>query len=182
MKTLSWFLDKERAEPLSIARLKGYAFRPKLKFVYYSELEAGSLDDLIGTGDGACVILWDGGGDSDIGHYTLIYRFAGRVHYWGPIGLSPSRLASVLKMSAAKVLRLLDGHNATVNSHRYQRVDDHVQTCGRLCVMRWNFAEFEERQFRALMYYKGLDPDTIVTLMTLDTDLSHWSKLAKKGR
>ncbi len=61
-KTLRWFLDKERAEPLSVERLKSYAFRPKLKFVYYAEIESReSLDELIGAGDGACIILWDVG-------------------------------------------------------------------------------------------------------------------------
>ena len=180
-KTLRWFLDKERAEPLSVERLKSYAFRPKLKFVYYSEIESGeSLDELIGAGDGACIILWDVGQKNTVGHYTMIYRWKGKTFYWGPIGLSVSRLASVLKTSGAKILKLLDGHNAVVNSHRYQRVDKHVQTCGRLCVMRWNFAEFDEHEFRALMYYKGMDPDTVVTFLTLDTDLSHWSKIAKK--
>ena len=168
MKTLKWFLDKELAEPLTIDRLKTYVFKDGLQFVYYSKLKSIPAN-------GGLVILWDG--ESGVGHYTLLWRGGGHLHYFDPLGLHPTQLGKIVHIDSTKLLKLLP-EDTRFNHTQYQKIRKNVQTCGRLCVIRYNFKDFSDKQFRGLMYLKGVDPDTLVTLFTLDSDLSHWKHLA----
>ena len=116
------------------------------------------------------MILW---GTGQIGHYTLIFWRGATLHYFDPLGLHPSQLGRIVDQDPGDLMNLLPT-NTHYNHQQFQKVRKSVQTCGRFCVLRFNFKRFDDKEFLALMYLPNLSPDDIAVLMTLDTDLSHW--------
>ena len=176
-KTLAWFLKKEAEEPLPVDRLKTYMFRKGVQYKYYSKLsDKDTLATLLPKPTSACVLMWDSPG-GDIGHFCLIWRFkGGPVHFFDPLGFSIHRLANITQLPETKLTRIL-GRDVVVNRTKYQRIDKHIQTCGRWCCLRFNMAEFSDDEFRAAMYHPSMDYDTVCLLMTIDSDMTRWNKI-----
>ena len=174
MRTLNWFIKHEKAQPLGVDRLKGYARRPGLKFVKYKDI--GELSKLFDHGDGVC-ILWEGD-SGDIGHFTgLFKRGSGYLHF-DPTALPIHRLAQ-LTTGSFTLQRALDAAHTTYNKHRYQKIKNDVQSCGRHVLCRWNMLQLSDKQYHGVMTHRHLSPDDIAVLLTLPNDLAHWAKVRK---
>lgn len=184
MNQLKDYIKHERAVPLSMDRLKSFVFKPNLKFMEYSKLiKARSLNAILGH-NGGVVILWDSEKNPKIGHYTLLFKSRGTVHYFDPLGFEMMKLASITGNNPQGLSRLLKGVHVRTNRVKYQSQREDTQSCGRHCCMRYNLKNFSDEQYRKLMTYsiqgRVMDMDDLMVLMTLPKDLSHWEKTLAK--
>ena len=180
VKQLEHYIIHEMAQPLSIERLKTYVRRDGLKWKQYEDIKKGdTIDDLVGL-EGGCIILWSSV-DAKIGHYTLLARWKNKIIYYDPLGLSVHKLATITG-NDNRLEKILKGYDVTWNHFQYQKVKASVQTCGRAAVLRWNLITFNAKQWKGLMSHRNLSPDKIVTLLTLNPDLSHWSEILKSEK
>ena len=181
MRTLQDFIKHERVQALTIDRLHTMTIRKNIRFREYSKIKrSDTLRSLLG-GEGALVILWDNEHDPSVGHYTLLFRYGGRLEYFDPYGLTIQKLCAITQNDPTKLLHILKGHHYGSNRVAMQSRREDVNTCGRFCVTRWNFAEFTLKQFYGVFQYK-ISRDDLVILFTLPGDFSNWKSVLKDER
>ena len=174
--TLEHYIKKEEAQPLTVDRLKTYVRRPGLRFVNYESIKpTTSLSKLLGPRGGVC-ILWSSPGGA-IGHFTGLFRKGKQLLYFDPTGLAVHRLSEITHNPFVLQKKLEEAHHVTYNKTRYQQIRKNIQSCGRHVICRWNMLELSDAQYRGVMTHRRLDADAIVTMMTVPSDLAHWSQV-----
>ncbi len=164
-------IELERAKPLSADTVMKMSYRSGLVYLYYDAIGKKTLKQLLPKeGSGVLILFVDHKTSRKIGHFCLLFRHKG-IHFFDPLGLG---LAVVTHRTGSrdKLLKLLKGHHAHINKHKFQRLDTDVNTCGRHCITRWNASHFTPKQYNQLMHYPGMQPDDIVVMMTLEKDIS----------
>jgi hypothetical protein len=136
--------------PVSMARLQKAA-PSHCKVVLYDKLP-NTVSAMFG--DKSCVIilyqLHSEGGRAlnKTGHYSLVFRKDGKLHYFSSYALRPEQ-AIGLTHSKGKLLRLL-GKNYTYNRTVYQPTRD-TQTCGLHCLIRSYMYRLKPKAYRDMM-------------------------------
>ena len=174
MMKLQKFIEHERKLPLSRERIQKMVFRKNLRYKEYGDLKhSDRLRQLLPEKISGLLILYDNAQNPDIGHYVLLYRTGGNYHYFDPTGIGLRRMTRITGNNSVLV-EILAGEDVSFNSVKYQKVRGDIQTCGRHVACRYNFCEFNKNDYHALMRYRGIPYDDLVTLLTLPNDLSHW--------
>ena len=180
-KTLDHYIRHERAQPLSVARLKTYVKRKGLKFIDYDDIKPDdSIDKILGPGGAVCILWSDARGS--IGHFTLCAKRDKHLLWFDPTGLAIHRLAEITDNPFVLQRKLEKERHVVYNRVRYQKIRKDTQSCGRHCVCRFNMLALSDEEYRGVMTHRKLSSDDIATLLTLPDDLSHWSKTLKSEK
>ena len=175
-RTLSYYLDYERALALDIGQLKRMVGRSGLRFVDWVDFRGHTLHQLMQNNTGVILLLDHKG--ADVGHYVLFHKVDHHIEYFDSYGLAPDRLVSILQYDEKDTHRFLNIVKDTKKHYRRlqrRRVD--INTCGRYAVMRYNVGFFSYDEFVAMLHHGSLHTDDVVTMLTMSVDLAHW-----KGR
>jgi len=143
--------------------------------VYEDLLNFKSIDDVF-DGKQGIVLLFQN--SKNVGHWTLLYRLKQKtLFFFDPYGfkmdseikwskylvqqgfLQQPTLSYLIKNSPYKVLQ---------NDIRYQTLSDGSSTCGRWCIVRFNYRHLTDRDFKTFMlgnrHYNG---DWFVSILTM---------------
>lgn len=174
---LQELLDIEQQKALDKDDVLKMSYRKNLRYLYYDDIKkTDTLKKLLPEASSGLLLLFVmHGGSSKIGHFCLLFRHPrSGTHVFDPYGMGLHKILDITG-SNDKLERLIRGHDVHINKHKYQQMhkgDAAINTCGRHCITRWNCAQMKVSEYEDLMHHRGIDPDTIVTLMTLEQDLS----------
>ena len=181
MKSLVDFVRYERAKPLGFDDLRPMVMRKGLRYMEYATVAKGahSLKSLLPkTVSGVLILFTDKAKrNGKIGHFCLLFKHPrSGVHFFDPLGVG---LLTVDRLTGNTdvLLRVLKAHHVQQNSTRFQKLQHDTQSCGRHCVTRYNLADFTPDEYRNALRIRSLSYDDVVTLLTLNRDLSSWSRL-----
>ena len=175
--SLEHYVRHEKAQPLSVGRLKKYARRPGLKFMDYEDIGKKTLKQIVGPAGGCCIMWSDPEGK--IGHFVGLFKRPEGYLYFDPTGLAIHRLAEVTH-NPETLRKKLEAAKVTYNRLRFQKIRSDTQSCGRHVLCRWNMLQLSDKEYRGVMTHKKLSPDEIAVMLTLPSDLAHWKRTLKE--
>ena len=171
--SLEEFVRLEKTKPITDKDIRQLVGRP-LKIRNYSGLSPSedSLESLCPKPGDGCVLFWTTKGET-IGHFNLILRHAAHEYEWfDSYGLSPQEVSNKITHDGAKkLIPLLKGKKVFYGRHKFQRGED-TNTCGRYVAFRYNCHSFRYNEFKELLQYRGVSPDDLITLLTINVDFS----------
>lgn len=174
---LTELLEVEQQKALHKDIVMKLSYRPNLKYLYYDDLKpSDTLKTLLPQKNSGVLILFVmHGTKSQVGHFCLLFRNEkSGLHFFDSYGMGLRKVIQVTH-SAKRLEKLISGHDIHINKHRFQVMEKGqraVNTCGRHCITRYNAAQLKPKEYENLMYHPSLDPDEIVTLMTMEMDLT----------
>jgi len=169
---LKEFLEREKAKALGKKEVLAMSYKKGLRSMDYEDLAGKSLSMLLPNESGILILFTDHSHpDKPVGHFCLLYKARNRIVFFDPLGLG-LRNVTTITHSRKHLQKLLQGRDFHNNKVKYQSREDDVQSCGRHCVTRWNCSHLSPKKYQMLMHSKQLSPDDIVTLMTMDQDLT----------
>lgn len=173
MKALKQQIAKEKAIALSdseVLRLVDH----KAKVIIYNELKKyNTLDELLHP-HGAVFLLYET--RPDFGHWVaVIKRNNDTIEFFDPYGIFPDEELQWTNTHTRKMLgqdvpylTSLLYHspypNLEYNEHKFQKLKDDVNTCGRWSALRIATKEMSLEQFKKLFH--GKNSDDLVTILT----------------
>lgn len=118
------------------------------EIVKYSELDKyKSIEDLLPTDKSAVIILIEDRLNS--GHWVAVMRYGKTIEYFNSYGAKYDTdwkfinrmVRMILQQNTNEMTRLMDtakkdGWTTIWNKHRFQKISNQIQTCGRWCVLR----------------------------------------------
>lgn len=154
-------------------------FDNKINIFKYNELKNfDNIDDVLGKYR-RCIILFENKANS--GHWCALLEIKTKkgkaILFHDPYGLIPTDEMHYIPKSFEKIsdqkkeylLRLLYDQPLQVrySQFRLQKLASEVNTCGRHCIVRCEYPQYDEYEFDELMRsVKGLNPDELVSLLT----------------
>ena len=176
MSSLQRYIEVERAKPITDAEIAELVVQKnKLVTRDYSSLGSGeTLASLLPNAGSGCVLFWRNK-KNEVGHFNLLLRHPGdQYEFFDSYGKTIHEIAAATSHDGGtKLLRMFRGHKVLQGRHRFQQEGTGVNTCGRYCAFRFNCAAFSYREFIALLSYRGIHPDDLVTLLTMSVDFGH---------
>ena len=173
---LADLIEIEQQKPLDKDDVLKMSQRKNLRYLYYDDIKSNdTLHKLLPEPDSGLLILFvTHNQNSEVGHFCLFFRNKrSGIHFFDPYGFGLKKVLDITG-SSNKIQNLMHGHDVHINKHAYQRMHKGraaINTCGRHCITRWNAAHLKPKEYEDLMYHRSLDPDEIVTLLTLEQDL-----------
>ena len=172
-------IDMELQKPMEKDTVMSLSTRPGLKYLYYDDIKEGdTLTKLLPKPVSGVLIMFVKHDRSKIGHFCLLFRHPrSGLHFFDSYGFGLKRVIEITG-STKKLENLLRGTNVHINKIPYQQLQIGAaaeNTCGRHCITRCNCAQFKPLEYSKIMHHLAMDPDMIVTMMTLETDLSKLS-------
>ena len=141
----------------------------------YEELAMMSDYTQLFNGREGCVLLYET--RHNFGHWVLLINLGDRVEFFDPLGiridqelkLVPENLRSGLNEDVPHLTHLLQNVHVIENTTQLQRVDYHINTCGRHVVSRFKmFLDgFDLKSYLRLFERQKEDPDLTVSKLTL---------------
>ena len=172
---LRHLIQKEKQKPIDENKMLSMSHRKGLRVMDYDKLSPGtSLQTLLpGKTSGVILFFLDHRGKSQIGHWVLLFRSpeAGIV-FFEPYGMGYRSLLKITK-NPDKLQKILSKTDAYVSKQPFQK-RERAETCGRHCVTRWNCAHLGNKEYSALMSDPRMNPDEVVTMLTLSQDLTQF--------
>ena len=162
------------SDPMDVEHVKKLSQRKGLKYLEYKDVVGKSLKQLLpGRNSGLLILIMDNRKNSNVGHFVLLMRHPrSGVSFFDPYGFGIHQLLRMTKNSP-HLGNLLNASRAHDNRIAYQKRTHDIQTCGRHVITRWNAASLKAKEYSDLMHLPGFTADEIVTLLTLESDLSH---------
>ena len=170
-------IEKEQHVALDKDFVLKMSYRKNLKYLFYDDIKSSdTLKTLLPTQNSGVLILFAlHGSKSKVGHFCLLFRNKrSGLHFFDSYGLGLLRIIDITG-SDNKIVKMIKGHDIHINKHKFQVMEkghQAVNTCGRHCITRWNCAHFHPNEYEDIMYHPSLDPDSIVTLLTLEQDFT----------
>lgn len=136
------------SKPMSDSDLERHTGIKPADVIKYSDLkEYNDITDLLPKDKSARVILIEDKYNS--GHWVCILRYGKTIEYFNSYGAKwdtdwkfiNKMIRLVLGEGTNEMTRLMnkaekEGWNVVWNKHRFQKLDNKIQTCGRWCVLR----------------------------------------------
>jgi len=170
---LRHLIQKERERPIGEKEILKMSFRKGLKTLEYDSIRGHSIKSLLpGKTSGVLLLFMDHRKpQSTVGHWCLLFKSpeAG-IEFFDPLGLGYRTIIKMTK-NPSKLQKILSKGDAHVNKHPFQS-REHAQTCARHCITRWNAAHLSAKDYAALLHDPRLSPDEIVTMFTLEQNLT----------
>lgn len=149
------------------------------RFVLYENLRnVSSVEQLFGDSNTVYVLfdIRSETGNQKVGHWACVLKNKG-LSYYDPYGLV---LSEDLRITGDPpfLQDILAGQKVEMNTFRAQKFRDHVNTCGRHCVVRSVFhflsnGEYNDLIIKPIVRGKAArDPDAFVSMMTAFLDQS----------
>ena len=173
MYSLEKFVEFEKRKLITDKDIRQLVARP-IKIRNYDGLTpSDTLHSLCPKSGDSCVLFWRSKSNS-VGHFNVIIRHGEKDYEWfDSFGFSPQQVANKMTHDGAKLLTpLLRGHRVFYGKHKFQH-GENVNTCGRYVAFRCNCHTFKYNEFKQLLQYRGVSPDDLITLLTIQVDFSH---------
>lgn len=147
----------------------------KVNVISYENLfNYGSIDEALGPYK-ALIVLYEVQTHSE-GHWSLLYKQNNILHFFDPLGIPMDEELDLIpnfyklnnrgkKIPHLTYLVEKSGYKVISNQTKYQKVDKHINTCGRHCCVRLKFRDLNEEQYRKL--WKTIPSDKEVTELTI---------------
>ena len=185
---MNHLLTNSQAIPLAGNDLVKIAKPERTRWVVYSDLKRyKSIQALLGIYDGVFILYQQK--STNIGHWACMFKDAHdphTCHYFDSYGFAPAQDISITH-NEDFLLDLIkkykkDGYRFIVNKHRYQKMNDSIEDCGRHCAIRIRLRCLDEKEYRHLMTSSKYNSDFTVSMMTLLVAPEHLScaELLKK--
>lgn len=160
--------------PMDVGHVKKLSQRKGLKFLEYKDVVGKSLNKLLPSKiSGVLILVMDNRKNSNVGHFVLLMRHPrSGITFFDPYGFGIHQLLRMTRNDAHLERLLRNAHNAHDNRIKYQKRVNDIQTCGRHVITRWNAASLTHKEYSDLMHLPGFSTDELVTLLTLESDLS----------
>ena len=134
-------------------------------------------DQLFGNSNTVLLLLQIKSGHQSIGHWVAVVRNDAGYFYYDPYGLS---VEQDMKLTGEKnyINIIFSSTKLRINHHRHQLFKDHVNTCGRHCVLRSLFhslsnSQYNDKVIKPLIRNHIIsNADAFVSLMTAFLDNS----------
>jgi hypothetical protein len=178
-------IDKETLEEYQKVSLSNEDIRTLLNgqvnILTYPELmKFNDIEDVLGPYN-ACVILYMN--KKNYGHWCCLFKTKdGRISFFDPYGGNnlpdeelkqiPEHFREESGQTYPHLTWLLykSGYPVEYNDHRYQKLQQDVNTCGRHCIVRLRNKDLNSDQYYQMMKHEsqelGMDYDELVTAMT----------------
>ena len=147
----------------------------EVNVISYEDLFSyGSIESALGPYK-ALIVLYEVQSHSE-GHWGLLYLQNNVLHFFDPLGIEMDKeldlIPNFYKLNnhgepTPHLTYLVEksGYKVISNKTRYQKVDSHVNTCGRHCCVRLKFRHLDEEQYKKL--WSVIPADKEVTELTL---------------
>lgn len=167
-------VGKVESKPMDSGHVKKLSQRKGLKYLEYKDVVKKSLQQLLPSKiSGVLILIMDNRKNSNVGHFVLLMRHPrSGITFFDPYGFGIHQLLRMTKNDAHLERLLRNAHSAHDNRIQYQKRANDIQTCGRHVVTRWNAASLTHKEYSSLMHLPGFTADELVTLLTLESDLS----------
>ena len=168
-------VGKVESQPMDAGYVKKLSQRKGLKYLEYKDVVGKSMRQLLPSKiSGVLILIMDNRKNSNVGHFVLLMRHPrSGVTFFDPYGFGIHQLLRMTHNNSHLERLLKSAHNAHDNRIKYQKRANDIQTCGRHVVTRWNAASLTHKEYSDLMHLPGFTTDEVVTLLTLESDLSH---------
>lgn len=141
----------------------------KVKIINYDDLAKFSTLDAVMAGVPAVIILMtiETQNAPRVGHWIALLNVGSEIEHFDPYGLKIDQelaitherpFLSTLVRKSTKLVRQ--------STHRFQMFREHVNTCGRWCVVRVRMRDRTNSDFRMFFDRLGVSGDEAATLMT----------------
>jgi len=146
----------------------------KVKILNYDDLgRFNSIDELMG-GDPAVIILMmiETPNAPRVGHWIALLNVGNEIEHFDPYGLKIDQELAITH-EVPFLTRLVRKSTKMVrqSTHRFQMFREHVNTCGRWCVVRVRMRDRSNTDFRMFFDVLSGSADESVTLMTFLAEL-----------
>jgi len=183
MSTMQRYIEIERAKPITDKEIHQLVVhKSKLKVRDYGTLSTSdTLPSLCpGIGHG-CVLFWLNK-KKEVGHFNLLLRHGkNEYEFFDSYGKTIHEIAANTSHDGGKrLLRLFPGHKVLQGRHKFQTESTSVNTCGRYCAFRFNCSTLNYRAFINLLSYRGIHPDDLITLLTINVDFGSLTSSSHK--
>lgn len=141
---------------------------PKIQIIKYSDIhKINNVYDMIDNPHKACFILYQDSVNS--GHWCLLFeRKDGILEFFDPYGLEIDKQHSFFNDKTRKYtnqdkpyltyLLLTNGDNIEYNNHRFQKMKDGINTCGKWCIHRLIYDDLTlDEYYNMFKKYKNKD-------------------------
>ena len=155
-RSLDNYIRHERAQPLSVSRLKTYVKRKGLRFLDYGDItKQMTIEQILGPGGAVC-ILWSDD-SKKIGHYTLCAKRSKHLLWFDPTGLAIHRLAEVTNNPFVLQRKLEREKHVVYNRVKYQK-----NTQGHAKLRPPRGLSFQYARFKRRSVPRCYDPQKII--------------------
>ena len=147
----------------------------KVNVIAYSDLfNYKTIDQALGIHE-ALIVLYQVESHSEV-HWSLLYKKENVLHFFDPLGIEMDKELKFIpnfftldnrgeRVPHLSYLVQKSGYKVISNTTKYQKVDKHVNTCGRHCCVRLKFRDLDEEEYRKL--WKTIPADYEVTNLTI---------------
>ncbi len=147
----------------------------KFKVYVYDDLKnINTLDEALGP-NGAFILLYES--QPNFGHWTCCLRTHddksnNLIEFFDSYNTIPDKEFNFIPEQFKKahyLSRLLkeSPYELSYNNHKFQKMKEDINTCGRWCAMRCNFKDLSLEEFKKMMTNDKYDYDSMVTLLCL---------------
>jgi hypothetical protein len=140
------------------------------RVITYDDIaKAHKLSDVLNeTHPYAIVLVMDHKKGGSVGHYIAIWLRDKKVFFFDAYAHRVKALLDLMGNSDA-LIRLVHAADCTLvpNKKQFQEYGDKISTCGRHCCVRLRLAEWEHQKYARFMRSSLLNPDQIVTMLTM---------------
>jgi len=151
----------------------------RCRIIKYSDLMfVNSIDEILDV-DGSVIILYQK--EENKGHFCLLtnrYK-QGSLYFFDPYGydideeiaMSDFQIRNMGGELVPHLSHLIEKseYNLIVNKLKYQQFKEHVNTCGRHCVVRLNYIHLSDSEYNTFINKNShYNPDFWVSVMTVD--------------
>lgn len=161
-------LNKVEAQDLSGAQLIRMT-KGKAKAMVYDDLRLVShLEQLFDKTSCVFVLLQIKGAVSPVGHWIALIKHRDHIEHFDSYGLSVDQEIA-LTYEKHYLTDLIDNSrtNVVTSQKKLQAVREHVNTCGRWCVLRCLLKNINMREFYDFISSSDTHPDMVAALTTI---------------
>jgi len=151
----------------------------KCRVIRYSDLMfVNSIDEILDQ-DGSVIILYQK--EKNSGHFCLLTKnySKGSLYFMDPYGYDIDEEVALsdfqIRNMGGKIVKHLthliknSNYNLIVSKTQYQKEAEHVNTCGRHCVVRLNYIHLSDEEYNIFINKnKYYDADFWVSVLTID--------------
>ena len=166
-------LQNSQAIPLGAEELIEIAKPERTFWVEYRKLgKYKSIQQLLGQYDGVFILYTEKG--TAVGHWVCMFKDAHdprACHYFDPYGFPPEHDIK-LTHNNDHLLDLIhkykmDGYKLILNKHRFQKMSESIEDCGRHCSIRMRFRCLRDKEYEHLINSSKYNADYTVSMMSL---------------
>jgi hypothetical protein len=165
-------VEQSEKKALSSEELEKMLGDTKVKIIGYHELKKyQSLKEMFDISQYWIILLIIESdlSENGIGHWVALLNHTSHYEHFDPYGLSIDQETKYTneRHPLLKNLFLSSEKPIEVNTIKFQKIKENINTCGRWCVVRCKLGYMELKKFQSFIQISHTDPDVAITLLTI---------------